>query len=141
MEVDRRTASPDFAAGEAQFFRKLKAAFSDLQAQCETEKASNQRLFERTQQAIQQRIHDLEFKCSDLARRKRELDDAERKAALELRQKREERFQCQKLHHESEERRRKKYSALLGGGSATNLKIVLVCSLSTNAHCDRRVRT
>lgn len=63
MEVDRRTASPDFAAGEAQFFRKLKAAFSDLRAQCESEKDSNQRSFERSQQAIQQGIHDLEFKA------------------------------------------------------------------------------
>lgn len=139
MEVNRRTASPDFAAGEAQFFRKLKAAFADLQAQCETEKDSNQRTLERSQQTIQQRIHDLELKCSDLARRKRELEDAERKAALELRQQREEKFQCQKAHHESEERRRRKYSALLGSGSATNLKIVLVCSLSINAHCNRGV--
>ncbi|KAI7778261.1 hypothetical protein LA080_002448 [Diaporthe eres] len=113
MEVRRRTASPDFAAGEAQFFRALRAAFSDIQAQCENEKVSNQRSFERNQQAIQQRIHDLEFKCSDLARRKRELEDAEREAALELQKKRYEEIQDQKAHHELEERRRRKFSALL----------------------------
>lgn len=132
MEVDRRTASPDFAAGEAQFLRALRAAFSDIQAQCENEKASNQRSFERNQQAIQQRIHDLEFKCSDLARRKRELEDAERKAALELQKKRNEEIQGLKAHHELEEMRRRKYSALLGGDSSTNLRIVLVCFSAIN---------
>lgn len=133
MEVHRRTASPDFAAGEAQFFRALRAAFSDIQAQCENEKLSNQRSFERNQQAIQQRIRDLEFKCSDLARRKRELEDAERKAALELQKKRYEEIQGQKAHHELEERRRRKFSALLGGDSATNLRIVLVCFFAINS--------
>lgn len=141
MEVDRRTASPDFAAGEAQFFQKLRAAFSDLQAQCENEKVSNQRSFERNQQAIQQCIHDLESKCSDLARRRRELEDAERNAAVELRRKRHEEIQGQKAHQELEERRRRRYSALLGGGSATNLRIVLVCFFAIDAHCHCQIRT
>lgn len=127
MEVVRRTASPDFVAGEAQFFQKLKAAFADLQAQCENEKVSNQLSFERNCQAIQQRIHDLELKRSDLARRKRELEDTEREATLELQQTRDEEIQSQKAHHESEERRRRNYSALLRGGPAANLRIVLVC--------------
>lgn len=139
MEVDRRTASPDFAAGEAQFFRALRAAFSDIQTQCENEKVSNQRSFERSQLAIQQSIHDLEFKCSDLARRKREIEDAERKAALELQHKRLEETQSQKAHHKLEERRRRKYSALLGGDSATNLRIVLVCWFSMNSKWTRLV--
>ncbi|KAL2273905.1 hypothetical protein FJTKL_03992 [Diaporthe vaccinii] len=141
MEVRRRTASPDFAAGEAQFFRALRAAFSDIQAQCENEKVSNQRSFERNQQAIQQRIHDLEFKCSDLARRKRELEDAEREAALELQKKRYEEIQDQKAHHELEERRRRKFSALLRGDSATNLRIVLTPRLHQDHHQSPAAKT
>lgn len=133
MDVDRRAASPDFAAGEAQFFRALRAAFSDIQTECENEKVSNQRSFQRSQQAIQQRIHDLELKCSDLTKRKHELEDAERKAALELQQKRDEEIRGQKAHHELEERRRRKYSALLGGDSGTNLRIVLVRPSAINA--------
>lgn len=126
MEVDRRATSPDFAAGEAHFFRKLRAAFADLQKQYENEKVSSQRSFERNQQAIQQHIRDLEVKCSDLAERRRELEATQKETALELQQKKNEEIQGQRAYHEVEERRRRKYSALLGGGSATGLKIILV---------------
>jgi hypothetical protein len=141
MEVNPCTTSPDFAAGEAQFFRKLRAAFLDLQTQCENEKVSNQRSFERDQQATQQHIRDLEAKCYDLEKTRREAEDAYKKAALELQKKKDEETQGRVAHHESEEKRRRKYSALLAGSSSTNLRIVVVCLFamdgrekSSNAH-------
>lgn len=129
METDHRTASPDFAAGEAHFFRKLRAAFSDLQTHCESEKVSNQRSFERDQQALQQQIRDLEAKCHDLAKKRREAEDAHRKVALQLQQKKDEETQGRIAHHELEEGRRRKYSALLAGSSAADLRLVVVCFL------------
>lgn len=131
METDRRTTSPDFAAGEAHFFRKLRAAFTDLQAHCESEKVSNQRSFERDQRAIQQHIRDLEAKCCDLAKKRREAEDAHTKVALQLQQKKDEETQGRIAHHELEEERRKKYSALLAGSSATDLRLVVVCFWSS----------
>lgn len=126
MEVDQRAPSPDFAAGEARFFQKLRAAFSDLQTQCDNEKTSNQRLFDRKQQAIPQHIRDLETKCSDLAERRREIEEAEKRAALDLQKKRDEEVQSQRAHQESEERRRRKYSLLLQGDSVADVNTVLV---------------
>ena len=140
MEVNRRTVSPDFAAEEVIFFRKLSTAFSCLQAQCEHEKTTNQRSFERDQQAIQQRICDLESESrlldSQLSEFKdtlRVLEDAMRRTARELQQKKDEAIKGRITYHELEERRRRKYSALLEGASATNLRILLVCFFSMNA--------
>lgn len=126
MEKDRRTASPDFAAGEAHFFRKLRAAFTDLQTHCESEKVSNQRSFERDQQAIQQHIRDLEAKCYDLAKKRREAEEAHAKVALQLQQKKDEQARGRIAHHELEEERRRKYSALLAGSPTTDLRLVVV---------------
>lgn len=127
MDVNHRSTSPDFAAGEAQFFRKLRTAFVDLQTQCEHEKLRNQRMLERDQRAFQKHIHDLEAKFSDLEKKRREAEVAHNKAALELQQEKDEAMRCQRAYREAEEARRRKYSALLTGSSAANLRLVIVC--------------
>lgn len=126
MAVDGRAQSPDFAAGEAEYLQKIKSMFHGLQAQYENEKISNQREFERDQQATEQGIRDLEDRCRDLERKMVEIKDAQRKAVQELELKKEENRRRKTAYEELETLRRRKYSAHLGGDLAATLGLMLV---------------
>jgi hypothetical protein len=98
VQVDRRAPWPDFTAGEAHFFQKLRAAFSALQTQCENEKSFNQHSFERNQHAIQKRIRQLETKCYILEKKRRDAEDAYSEASLELQQEKDKEVEGRKAH-------------------------------------------
>ncbi|KAJ0124810.1 hypothetical protein J7T55_006151 [Diaporthe amygdali] len=134
MAVDGRAQSPDFAAGEAEYLQKIKSMFHGLQAQYENEKISNQREFERDQQATEQGIRDLEDRCRDLERKMVEIKDAQRKAVQELELKKEENRRRKTAYEELETLRRRKYSAHLGGDLAATLGLMLGPRSALNEH-------